>query len=51
MLYLNKLARRELFGTYNLTLTSVVFELDIVICLKYPGGNLTLTSVVFESKK
>ena len=31
-----------------LTVTKVVFELDIVICLKYPGGRLTVTKVVFE---
>ena len=32
----------------NLTLTSVVFEYGLIVCVKLDLKNLTLTSVVFE---
>ena len=35
-------------NNHNLTLTSVVFELYIFICIIIANDNLTLTSVVFE---
>ena len=35
----------------NLTLTSVVFELKVLLNNSYGGKNLTLTSVVFELRK
>ena len=36
---------------YNLTLTSVVFELNMVMFYTAPPLYLTLTSVVFESSE
>ena len=49
MLYLNILSVKGLlFFSFNLTLTSVVFEFCWISCMMNNNHNLTLTSVVFE---
>ena len=40
--------KKQYLSTWNLTLTSVVFELAIYFLLALLKKNLTLTSVVFE---
>ena len=48
MLYLNSLKYPHCSSTYNLTLTSVVFEFNTISNRSVGNSYLTLTSVVFE---
>ena len=51
MLYLNVTSIKDCeIEISHLTLTSVVFEWEKIICLSDVSWNLTLTSVVFEFK-